>query len=135
MEPAARSPRHRLPQLAAVTALLVAIAACAADAHDAHLGTPTSAPPAVATSTTATAPTSTEPSATTTQAMDVGALTPPLWGLAAWSGSPPTPELYAIKHSVAQEMRRFVMERPQLHTVLLASPGKHHSTDNIIIVI
>ena len=52
----------------------------------------------------------------------VGAsLTPPLWGLAAWSGSPPTPELYAIKHSVAQEMRRFVMERPQLHTVLLAS--------------
>lgn len=52
----------------------------------------------------------------------VGAsLAPPLWGLTAWSGSPPTPELHAIKQGVAQEMRRFVMERPHLRTVLLAS--------------
>lgn len=58
-------------------------------------------------------------------------LTPPLWGLAAWAGSASTPELLAIKHGIVQEMRRFVSERPQLHTVILAArwPVYVHATE------
>ncbi len=45
----------------------------------------------------------------------------PLWGLAGWAGSPATDELLKLKHVVNQEMRRFTLERPQLHTVILAA--------------
>lgn len=66
------------------------------------------------------------------QVQHVGAsLTPPLWGFAAWAGSPATPELFALKHGVVQEMRRFVLEHLQLHTVILAArwPVYVHATE------